>query len=176
MSDSGTPGNPPDNDSPGSKRGLEELYEKMSRIFRENLEKTGNITEEIFEKSLKDSRDWAGKLKEHYSEDINKVSESIRRDWLNAVQHSSEQTKKKLDLDRIQAGVLGVLSKIAQTAGNQLESFAAKINERLTYKTGEIAGPGTLVCTNCGQNLTVEKPTRIPPCPKCHATQFRRTY
>ena len=42
------------------------------------------------------------------------------------------------------------------------------------YHTGEITGPGTLVCDNCGEELHFHKPSRIPPCPKCKGTSFHR--
>ncbi|MCP5141422.1 MAG: zinc ribbon-containing protein [Gammaproteobacteria bacterium] len=42
------------------------------------------------------------------------------------------------------------------------------------YHTGEITGPGTLVCRDCGETLSFRKPGRIPPCPKCHGTHYAR--
>jgi hypothetical protein len=160
----------------GQRASLTELYEKMSRIFRENLERAGTLTEDAFERALKESREWAGRFKENYGEDINRVSEYIRRDWQNAIRFTRDQTRKSFDLDRLQVGVLGVLASLARSAGEQLEVFAGKINDRLTYKTGEIAGAGTLQCTRCEQVLTFEQATRIPPCPKCHHTTYRRSY
>lgn len=159
-----------------SKANLVDLYEKMSKIFKENLERAGTLTEDAFEKALKESVDWAGKLREHYSEDISRVSGFIRRDWHDAIRFSGERTRRSLDLDRLQAGVMDFLSKLAKTAGAQLEEFAKRLNDRLTYNTGEITGPGTLQCAQCEQVLAIEKTTRIPPCPKCQHTLFRRSY
>ena len=155
---------------------LVDLYEKMSQSLRDNLERAGSLTEEVFERALKESQDWAYKMKDHYSDDINRVSEFIRRDWYEAIRFTRDRTRKSLDLDRIQAGIMGLLARLAHSAGSQLESFAARLNDKLTYKTGEIAGAGTLECNQCGQKLLNEKPTRIPPCPKCHSTIFRRSY
>jgi ElaB/YqjD/DUF883 family membrane-anchored ribosome-binding protein len=159
-----------------SRTSLADLYEKMSKVLQEQLERAGTLTEEAFERALKESREWAGRMKENYAEDIASVSESIRRDWLNAIRYTREQTRRSLDLDRLQAGVLGLLSRLARSAGSQLESFANRINERLSYKTGEIAGAGTLQCSKCGQTLTFEKARRIPPCPKCRNTNFTRSF
>ncbi len=153
-----------------------ELYDKMSTILRDSVERAGMITEEAFERGLREARDWAFKMKEFYRDDIGKVSEFIRRDWQEGIRLTREQTRKHLDLDRLQAGFLDLLSRLAEAAGSQLESLAGKIKERLTYKTGEIAGAGTLECRGCGQHLVVDKPTRIPPCPKCRGTIFERSY
>jgi len=160
----------------GSKRNLAELYEKMSKTLRSNLDRAGTLTEDVFERALKESQELALKMRDHYGDDIKKVSDFIRRDWYETIRYTRDQTWKNLDLERIQVGIMGVLSRMAQTAGSQLESFASRMQERLTYKTGEIAGAGTLECKECGQILRYEKPTRIPPCPKCRNTLFRRGF
>ena len=160
----------------GSKRNLAELYEKMSKTLRSNLDRAGTLTEDVFERAMKESQELALKMRDHYGDDIKKVSDFIRRDWYETIRYTRDQTWKSLDLERIQVGIMGVLSRIAQTAGSRLENFASRMQERLTYKTGEIAGAGTLECKQCGQILLYEKPTRIPPCPKCRNTLFRRGF
>lgn len=169
-------GSNPDGEQTENRANLVDLYEKMSRSFKENLERAGTLTEDAFEKALKESVDWAGKLREHYSEDISRVSGFIRRDWHDAIRVSRERTRRSLDLDRLQAGVMDLLSRLAKIAGAQLEGFANRLNDRLTYESGEITGPGTLQCAQCEQVLAIEKTTRIPPCPKCQHTLFRRSY
>jgi len=42
------------------------------------------------------------------------------------------------------------------------------------YRTGEMTGPGTLVCDKCEEHLHFHKVGHIPPCPKCHAVNFHR--
>ena len=158
------------------KTSLENLYERMSKVARENLEKAGALTEESLERALKESRDWAGRLKEQYGEDVPKVMEYLRRDFQEAVKAARQQTRKSLDLDRIGVGVLGFVQKMARKAGSRLDSIAQDLDERLTYKTGEIAGAGTLTCAQCGQQMQIGSATRIPPCPKCRGTFFRRSY
>jgi hypothetical protein len=159
-----------------SKSNLEALYEKMSKAVRENLERAGALTEETLERALRESRDWASRLKEQYGEDIPKVIEYLRRDFQEAVNAARQQTRKSLDMDRIGAGILGFVQRMAQKAGSQLDSFASRLDERLTYKTGEVAGPGTLTCTQCAQQMHFSAASRIPPCPKCRNTTFRRSY
>lgn len=163
----------PGSSQPGN---LAELYEKMSKVVRENLERAGMLTEDAFERALQESREWAYRMKDHYGDDISRVSEFIRRDWHEGIRYTREQMVKSFNFDRIQAGLLGVLFRLAEAAGSQLESFASKLKERLTYKTGEIAGAGTLECGECGQTLLFDKPTRIPPCPKCRGTVFTRSF
>jgi len=49
----------------------------------------------------------------------------------------------------------------------------AKLNN--TYLTGEITGPGTLVCEQCGEHLTFKTTSVIPKCPKCGGETFHRS-
>lgn len=45
-----------------------------------------------------------------------------------------------------------------------------------TYHTGESVGIGTLQCDECAAQLHFHRPARIPPCAKCHHTDFHRSY
>lgn len=155
---------------------LESLYERMSRAFRDNLERYGALTEETMERALEETRDWARQLREYYNEDVPRVSEFLRRDIQEAVRQARQQTRRSLDFNRIGAGVMGFVQRMAKNAGSRLDAIASRLDERLTYKTGEVAGPGTLTCARCEQVLVFEHPRRIPPCPRCHSTAFRRSY
>jgi predicted RNA-binding Zn-ribbon protein involved in translation (DUF1610 family) len=43
-----------------------------------------------------------------------------------------------------------------------------------TWLSGEVTGPGSLECAQCGYVLTYHKPKAIPPCPDCGETVFVR--
>jgi len=60
------------------------------------------------------------------------------------------------------------LSEWSQTLGDKLETS-------LNYKTGEITHGGEFVCTNCESRIHLKQPGRLPPCPKCSKTLFRRS-
>jgi len=170
------PGSEQESKGSDSKASTVELYEKMSKIFREKFERAGSLSEEAFEKAMSETREWGERMRDNYGDDVSKVTEFIRRDWHDAIRFTREQTRRSFDLERLQAGAMDLISRLAKSAGTQLEDFASRISERLTYKTGEIAGAGTLQCIKCEQNLILDKATRIPPCPKCHNTLFRRSY
>jgi phage FluMu protein Com len=41
-------------------------------------------------------------------------------------------------------------------------------------RTGQKPGKGTYECTRCGKVLVLdEKSATLPPCPRCHGTEFR---
>lgn len=172
---------PTDRQDPGGRESeqtirLTDLYEKMSTVLRENLERAGTLTEEAFERALNESREWAIKFKDNYQDEIGRVTEFIRRDWQEEIRSSGVQARKTLDPDRLHAGLLGLLLRFARTAGSWLDEWAGRLRERLTYRAGEIAGAGTLACNACGQQLKFDKPTPIPACSKCGGNAYTRSY
>lgn len=44
------------------------------------------------------------------------------------------------------------------------------------YKIGEVTAIGSLQCDNCGQIMHFHKISHIPPCPKCHGSEFSRIH
>ncbi|MBK5242442.1 zinc ribbon-containing protein (plasmid) [Clostridium estertheticum] len=45
----------------------------------------------------------------------------------------------------------------------------------MIYKTGQKPGKGTYVCTTCGEKVVLDDITdTLPPCPKCHATEYTK--
>ena len=56
----------------------------------------------------------------------------------------------------------------------EMLSFEETVERISHYYTGEITGPGTLQCDNCGKSLHFHATGRIPPCSSCHATRFTR--
>lgn len=43
-----------------------------------------------------------------------------------------------------------------------------------TFKTGFIPGTGTFFCLGCGSQLSLCETERLPSCPRCHGSRFRR--
>jgi len=42
------------------------------------------------------------------------------------------------------------------------------------FVVGEITGPGTLVCSHCGQQVQFQTTSKIPQCPNCQQSSFKR--
>jgi hypothetical protein len=83
---------------------------------------------------------------------------------------------KGLNPSRVSGGVVGLASHLFGSMGEVLQGWAAKSEKALTFNTGEVSGPGKLTCTDCGTGLNLEQSSRIPPCPTCHKTEFRKSY
>jgi len=70
--------------------------------------------------------------------------------------------------------IFDLLLSAADKTTFELLSMKENLQQAAVYRTGEITGPGTLLCDQCGEKLHFQKAGRIPPCPKCHATTFHR--
>ncbi|MCP4126955.1 MAG: zinc ribbon-containing protein, partial [Gammaproteobacteria bacterium] len=78
------------------------------------------------------------------------------------------------DLELIENRLLEMFANVADRTRVELDALAERAREAAFYHTGEITGPGTLICTECGKALHFHKAGHIPPCSKCHATSFKR--
>ncbi len=116
---------------------------------------------------------------EYSREQAEKVGAYLRRDV-------SEVSKKALQArdtvlaavepHRMVAGVQSGLSKLLSTVADALSELADKSEQVLEFKTGEVTSPGTLTCKDCGKEMHFKSTVRIPPCPQCHKTVFRKSY
>ena len=70
--------------------------------------------------------------------------------------------------------MLETFSAVADQTSLQLRNWAEQARQASLYRTGEVTGPGALICTACGAEMHMHKTGRIPPCPKCHGTGFKR--
>lgn len=88
----------------------------------------------------------------------------------------SHAAKEVLEPHRVRAGIESTLATILEVVGATLEEWGEKLESGLDYKTGEMCSPGTLTCKSCGEKLRMHSTGHIPPCPKCRATEFHKSY
>jgi len=164
-----------------NKMGTEESqYERLAQKTAEFLtsvkEKTPETLEKVVEKAKKELVE-AGEIGSKKAEEF---SEYLKKDLNLSMKDFSKLTdviKDKSNPSRVGAGILNIFHDITKTLGEQLSNIAAKTEEKLTYKTGKITGPGTLKCNKCGKELHLTKVSRIPPCSGCKAAaSFKKSY
>lgn len=112
-------------------------------------------------------------------EQAEKISTFIKRDIQHAVDNagkSRETVKEAVDPKRVAAGAHSIFSKILSNTAETLSEWAKKSEQQLEFKTGEVTSPGALTCKNCGEVIHMKKTAKIPPCPKCHQTFYRKSY
>ncbi len=151
----------------------ESMLERVHDFFDDDDRKT-NLVE-----ALAEAREKAVGLGELTREEADKLSLYVQRDIQDAAEYIVETGQEfrdwfvfdwKLVEDRLFRMVAGV----ADQTSLQLKALAQQAREASLYHTGEITGPGTLVCTGCGKEIHFQKTGHIPPCPTCSGTSFSR--
>ena len=103
----------------------------------------------------------------------------LRRDFDDVVNYISETDYAVKDwlgfeTSLIKNEFIKALLDTADKTTLALLRMKENAHEPYDYRTGEIAGFGTLICDECGEKLHFHKAGHIPPCPKCHKTSFHR--
>jgi len=148
------------------------LYEKLASRTADLLEE-GKKT---FDEALKKAKDELSSAGDFSREQADKLGEYVRRDLKENAEKAKEAVIKAVEPQRVAAGVQSAFTRILTTAAETLTELAEKSEKSLEFKTGEITSPGTLTCKDCDAEMHMTKTTRIPPCPKCHKTIFRKSY
>lgn len=158
---------------------LVDAYERMLKRTHDTIERAEKETVPAFRELLHKTRDSMVELGELTREEAHKVAEYVERDIEDAatyIANTGEDLKSwwRFDLDLMEQRMLDAFSRAADQTSLELRNWAEQARQAGLYHTGEITGPGTLVCDSCEAEIHMHKTGRIPPCPKCHATGFKR--
>lgn len=153
-------------------------YNQMMAAIREKFEKadTSDLT---LQKALNAAKEQAVHLGEVTAEEAHEISEYIKRDINDAAEYMMETSAEfsdwlMLDIEIIERNIIDLFLSVADRTRIELEQFQRPPHEANEYRSGEITGPGTLVCTQCGHNVSFPTTGEIKPCPKCKNTIFQR--
>ena len=152
---------------------LEKLLDEFHVCDPHHREKAGEV-DALIEQA---SRQTPG-LRELDQPEQEQVKQAVRRDLQSLARyHRSGQQETEgwlgFELRRLEGRLLELIPKVADPTLTQWLEWREEL-QRLPYHTGEITGPGILVCDQCGEKLRFERAGRIPPCPKCGGTRFHR--
>jgi len=148
------------------------LYDKLASRTADLLEE-GKKT---FDEALKKAKEELASAGDFSREQTDRLGEYVRRDLKENADKAAGAVKKAIEPQRLAAGAQSAFSRILASAAETLTELAERSEKSLEYTTGEITSPGTLTCKDCEAEMHMTKTTRIPPCPKCHKTVFRKSY
>ncbi|MCK4675782.1 MAG: zinc ribbon-containing protein [Gammaproteobacteria bacterium] len=153
----------------------ETMYEHVAANIHKVKDKSGPLLHELVD----EAKDKVLELEEVAEEDAEKISTWLKRDLHDVTHYLSEvdyTVKDWLGFETalIKSEIIRLLLETADKTTVQLLRMKENAGKPSLYHTGEIAGPGTLICDDCGEKLHFHKAGHIPPCPKCHKTEFRR--
>ena len=143
---------------------VEKAEETLSPTVSEMIDNAQKLSKQAYALT----QDEAKNITEHLKREIRHAREYLQTDgkelkeWFN------------FDVQQVEDRFAEFLAQAADKTWLDFRQFAQETEQHSIYKTGEICSPGTLRCLKCGQTMKFTKSTRIPPCPKCHHTQFER--
>lgn len=177
----------------------EKLRQRVSKTFSELNEKiNGKTINQAIDKATADLKE----LGEHSKEAIGKASAALKKDIASTAEHlkpkvdeAKESTRKQFEDWLDKGGALwhdiaqeaehafeysrdkggAFMLNVARGLSEWSQHIGEKLDTSLKYKTGEITHGGEFVCTSCQGTIHLKHPGRIPPCPKCTKTEFRRS-
>ena len=151
----------------------ERFAEKTKTFFAESREKTVQSLDDALEKA-RESFEKAGELtqeesrefKEYLKRDLDQTGKDFNR-WSTWVKEHSSPS-------RVSAGFLDLTAQIAEGGQGLMEKLSSWANSTGVYHTGEMAAPGAFRCRACEEEIHFHNAGKLPPCPKCHKTEYRR--
>ncbi|MDR3368435.1 zinc ribbon-containing protein [Rhodoferax sp.] len=163
----------------GEKGRAEALYDRFAERVRELVDASQEKGKEAMEKAMETAREQIAAAGEFSAGQGELFKKYMRRDLAQTeldVQALGKEAKERLHPSRLGAGALSSIARMLQATSTALQSLSRHTEEALTFNTGDITTAGTLTCTKCGQKVQLKHTTKIPPCPSCHATEFRKGY
>lgn len=177
----------------------EKLRQKVTKSLGELNEKINAETiSQAMDKAMADLKE----MGEHSKDAITKAGETLKKDIVSTTENvkpkidkvtapardqfdhwldkggelwrdiaNEAEYFKELSRDKGAAFLLNITRGLSEWSQDKKE----KLDSSLQYKSGEMTHGGEFVCANCDGKLRLKKPGRLPPCPKCSKSEFRRS-
>lgn len=158
---------------------LGKIYENMYEHVVENLHNTEEKTEHLLHKLIDEAKEKAIELGEVSQKEAKELADYLRRDLNDTAKYLSQtghELKGWLGFETalLENELLDLLLKVADKTTVKLLEIKGKAQSNSNYHTGEVTGPGTLTCNQCGKKLYFYRASKIPSCSKCSSTTFHR--
>jgi len=157
----------------------EALYDRFAERTRELFEASQEKGKEAMEKSIEMAREQFAAAGEFSAEQGEAFRKYMRRDLAQTeadMRTMGQEAVERFHPARLGAGAISSMARLLQATGSALQNLSQKAEDALHFNTGEITAAGTLTCTHCGQTVQLKRSAHIPPCPRCHGTEFRKGY
>ena len=143
------------------------------------IEKAEETLSPTIDEMVKNAQTLSKNLYALTTDEAKSLSESLKRDIAHARKYMDTDGKEfkewlNFDIELVEDRFIDMLSRAADKTWLDFRLFEQQNLLNSVYKTGELCSAGTLSCNSCGQEMKFTKNTRIPPCPKCHKTEFKR--
>lgn len=168
---------PPEKPNPLDR--LLDAYSVMLERANEFIDRAEEQAKPAFDNAVERAQQTAHELGELSREEARLVADYVKRDMRDVGQHLAESRQElrewfRFDVEQIEARLWEAFAAAADKTSLELLRLAGMARKHVTYRAGEITGPGTLVCDACGEQVHFDRPSEIPPCPRCHADIYHR--
>ncbi|MBT3062133.1 MAG: zinc ribbon-containing protein [Candidatus Thiodiazotropha sp.] len=158
---------------------LAAAYDRMLQEVHDAAESAKENALPGIKEYLADAREKLIELGELSREEADKVAGYIERDMKDAANYLLETGEQlsawwRFDVEQVENRLFEMFTGVADQTKLELAKLAERANQTSLYHTGEVTGPGTLVCTRCDKEMHFKKTGHIPPCSGCKGTEFKR--
>ena len=158
---------------------LTAAYDRILQDVHDAIENARDSSLPGLQEYLDNAREKMVELGELSREEADKVAGYVERDMKDAAHYLLETGEQlsawwRFDMQQIEDRMLEMFTSVADQTKLELAKLAERANKSSLYHTGEVTGPGTLVCAGCGKEMHFKKTGHIPPCSACKGTEFQR--
>lgn len=158
---------------------------KLVSLYKKLLEKTVSELKNLKQKSapawheiIEESGEKLAELEQLSEREAMKVSDYLKRDLKDAAEFLQDPGKEfsdwlAIDVQLVEDTLLDMFMKAADQTKLELMQWREQ-GEQAGYQAGDVAGPGSLQCDDCGQIMQMYTVQEIPVCPRCGKSQFHR--
>lgn len=164
--------------TPNTER-LEQAYSAMLQQVAADIEALSERNGRALHEILEHARTTVAAAQALQAEEAAQVAAAVRRD-MHDLGLFLEQTDHdwrgwlRIDLALIEASILDAISKVADRTKLEWTALAEQAYRVGEWHTGEVTGPGELICLECGGSTHLSRIDIIPQCTHCGHTRFQR--
>lgn len=153
-------------------------YQKLRADVGKLLGDIKDASADTIREAVDTARGRLRQLEEYTADTVEKAVTSVEKEMVSAGHRAGARLE---DLSARTTDLFSVwrdrgtqfLTRAATGISEWMQQASARLGDQ-TYRTGEIAAPGTLECNGCGERVTLETPAHVPLCPNCRKSEFRR--
>ncbi len=156
---------------------LIEIYNTIVKHLHEALDHTSHSLPEALEIAKQKTAESTGASQK----DLDKTGDAVMRDIEHAAQHEQPVQDEdsltewlKFDIELLENFAFDTFMELADKTRVQLAQLEYEAKQHHPYQSGDVTGPGTLSCNQCGKMIAFKHPSIIPECPNCGGKTFSR--
>lgn len=154
-------------------------YEQMLRRLRSMMDQPDHLTRPRLHDALQSAKQQSVEAGELSSGEAERIGDYLRRDLEQAAHYTASDDQDlagwlHMDMQLIEDWLLDQFAKATDLTRIEYLNFQHGAPQLEIFSSGEVTGPGALVCSDCGDTLLFEHVDMIPHCPNCGGQEFVR--